>query len=72
MKILLRESKKIWDIWSRTTIYKNIPNEFKSEEKREAGRQSHKNVLEQSATETGPEIEASSTGGQSVNEKGRK
>ena len=54
------------------TIYKNIPNGFKSEEKRESGRQSHKNIPEQSATESGPEIKVSSTGEQSVNEEERK
>jgi hypothetical protein len=58
---------------SRTTIYKNIPDEFKSEEKQRAGRQSHKKVIGSSVPtleQKFPEIKigVSSTGEQSFSE----
>ena len=66
-----RIKKDLIDIWSRTTIYDNIPDEFKHEVKQKAGRQSHKNVADKSATLTGPEIKEPiqvSASGQSISE----
>lgn len=51
------------DIWSSATIYRNLPEEFKDEEKQKAGKQSHKNVRERSAiTREHIPIELSSSG----------
>jgi len=66
-----RIKKDLIDIWSRTTIYDNIPDEFKHEVKQKAGKQSHKNVADKSATVTGPEIKEPiqvSASGQSISE----
>lgn len=54
--------------WSRTTVYEHIPDEFKDKIKQEAARQSHKNVIEVSATENGTVI-ATSNDGTSINSK---
>ena len=48
--IRARIKKDLIDIWSISTIYDNIPDEFKDKQKQEAGKKRKKNVRESSAT----------------------
>ncbi len=61
-----RIKRDLISIWSRTTIYENIPNEFKHEQKQKAARMSHKNVIEKSATPPEQKVLQESSGGTTV------
>ena len=63
-----RIKRDLISIWSRTTIYENIPNEFKDEQKQKAARMSQKNRIERCATPPEQKVLAESTCGTTVSE----
>ncbi|HEY7569761.1 MAG TPA: hypothetical protein VH796_00205 [Nitrososphaeraceae archaeon] len=64
-----RIKKDLISIWSRTTIYENIPNEFKNEQKRKAAKMSHKKSIEESATPLEQKVLEESSGGTTIFER---